>query len=161
MLRGHPSAALPDAIALPDESNIVDLQSNKTVGLLSLAESLTSTNHRHTLVFAAFSGGNMGGGAYRIGGGVSPPTVIYKVEPEFSEEARKAKYQGTVVLSVEVDVSGRPAHLMVLSSLGLGLDQKALEAVAQWRFKPALRDGKPFFSQLADPGTVVTVRLDR
>ena len=45
--------------------------------------------------FGPGSGGGMGGGAYRIGGGVSPPSIIYKVEPEYSEEARKAKFQGT------------------------------------------------------------------
>jgi len=74
-------------------------------------------------------GGNMGGGAYRIGGGVSPPSVILKVEPEYSEEARKAKFQGTVVLFVVVDEKGNPRDLKVMRPLGLGLDQKAIEAV--------------------------------
>ncbi len=75
---------------------------------------------------------------------VIPPKLIYKVEPEFSEEARKAKFQGTVIINAEVDASGRATHLTVISSPGLGLDLKALEAVAQWRFRPAYRDGKPF-----------------
>ena len=74
---------------------------------------------------------------------ITPPRLIYKVEPEFSEEARKAKFQGTVVLSIEVDQSGRTRTLEVVSSPGLGLDRKAIEAVLQWRFRPALRDGKP------------------
>jgi len=64
------------------------------------------------------------------------------VEPEYSEEARKAKWQGTVVLTVIVDEAGRPSHVSVLRSLGLGLDQKAIDAVSQWRFKPGLKDGK-------------------
>jgi periplasmic protein TonB len=89
------------------------------------------------------TGGGFGGGAFRIGGGVSAPSVLSKVEPEYSEEARKAKWQGTVVLSVTVDELGRPKNIRVLRSLGLGLDQKAIEAVSQWRFKPGLKDGKP------------------
>lgn len=88
------------------------------------------------------SGGGFGGGAYRIGGGVSAPSVLSKVEPEYSEEARKAKWQGTVVLSLVVDDQGRPQGLKVLRSLGLGLDQKAIEAVEKWRFKPGMKDGK-------------------
>jgi len=93
--------------------------------------------------FGPGSGGNMGGGAYRIGGGVSPPTVIYKVEPEYSEEARKAKFQGTVVLFVVVDEHGNPRDLKVIRPLGLGLDQKAIEAVEKWKFSPGKKDGKP------------------
>ncbi len=89
------------------------------------------------------SGGNFGGAAYKIGGAVSAPSVLFKVEPEYSEEARKAKWQGSVVLSVIVDAAGRPRNVSVVRSLGLGLDQKAIEAVSQWRFKPGLRDGKP------------------
>ena len=88
------------------------------------------------------SEGGFGGRAYTIGAGVSAPSVLFKVEPEYSEEARKAKWQGTVVLSVIVDEMGRPNHLKVLRSLGLGLDQKAMDAVSQWRFKPGLKDGK-------------------
>jgi periplasmic protein TonB len=89
------------------------------------------------------SGGNMGGGAYRIGGGVSAPSVIFKVEPEYSEEARKAKFQGTVILFVIVDEKGNPRDLKVIRPLGLGLDQKAIEAVEKWKFSPGKKDGKP------------------
>jgi TonB family protein len=93
--------------------------------------------------FGPGTGGGFGGGAYRIGGGVSAPSVLSKVEPEYSEEARKAKWQGTVVLQLVVDDQGRPQNLKVLRSLGLGLDQKAIEAVEKWRFKPGMKDGKP------------------
>lgn len=89
------------------------------------------------------SGGGFGGGAYRIGGGVSAPVVLSKVEPEYSEEARKAKWQGTVVLTLVVDEHGLPQAMKVTRSLGLGLDQKAIEAVSKWRFKPGMKDGKP------------------
>ncbi len=88
-------------------------------------------------------GGGIGGGVYRVGGGVSAPSLIYKKEPEYSEEARKAKYQGTVTLYVEVDPSGKAVNIRVLHSLGLGLDEKAMEAVRQWKFKPGMKDGKP------------------
>ncbi len=89
------------------------------------------------------SGGGIGGGVYRVGGGVSAPLLVYKKEPEYSEEARKAKYQGTVTLYVEVDPSGKAVNIRVLHSLGLGLDEKAMEAVKQWKFKPGMKDGKP------------------
>ncbi len=88
------------------------------------------------------SGGGIGGGAYRIGGGVSPPSILYKVEPEYSEEARKAKFQGTVLLFVVVDEKGMPRDIKILRPLGLGLDQKAVEAVEKWKFSPRA-DGKP------------------
>ncbi len=93
--------------------------------------------------FGPGSGGNMGGGAYRIGGGVSPPSILYKVEPEYSEEARKAKFQGTVLLYVVVDENGKPRDIKILRPLGLGLDQKAVEAVEKWKFSPGKKDGKP------------------
>jgi periplasmic protein TonB len=93
--------------------------------------------------FGPGSGGGMGGGAYRIGGGVSPPSILYKVEPEYSEEARKAKFQGTVLLFVVVDENGKPRDIKILRPLGLGLDQKAVEAVEKWKFSPGKKDGKP------------------
>jgi TonB family protein len=75
--------------------------------------------------------------------GVSAPVPIYKVEPEYSEEARKAKFQGTVVLEIVVDERGYPTNFKFISTLGLGLDEKAVEAVKQWRFRPGMRNGKP------------------
>ena len=89
------------------------------------------------------SGGGFGGGAYRIGGGVSAPSVISKVEPEYSEEARKAKWQGVVELMIVVDEHGLPQQMKVTHAFGLGLDEKAMQAVAKWRFKPGMKDGKP------------------
>lgn len=93
--------------------------------------------------FGPGSGGNLGGGAYRIGGGVSAPTVIYKVEPEYSEEARRSRFQGTVVLQIVVDERGNPRDFQVIQPLGLGLDQKAIEAVRLWKFNPGKKDGRP------------------
>ncbi len=88
-------------------------------------------------------GGGYGGGAYRVGGGVTAPRAIYSPDPEFSEEARKAKYQGTVVLWVVVGVNGRAGEIRVAQSLGMGLDEKAIEAVKTWRFEPARMNGQP------------------
>ena len=88
------------------------------------------------------SGGNYGGGLYRIGGAVSEPKVIYSVDPEFSDEARRAKYQGIVELYVIVDAQGNPQNPRVVRALGMGLDEKAIEAVMKFKFKPALKDGK-------------------
>ncbi len=89
-------------------------------------------------------GGGTGGGPYSVGGNVSAPIPIYKPEPNYSEEARKAKYQGTVVLWIVVDAQGNVSpEIRVVKPLGLGLDEKALEAVRTWKFKPALRNGAP------------------
>jgi len=89
-------------------------------------------------------GGGYGGGVFRPGiGGVTAPRAIYKPDPEYSEEARKAKYQGTVILGMIVDANGRPRGLKVERGLGMGLDEKALEAVRTWKFEPAEKDGKP------------------
>jgi TonB family protein len=93
--------------------------------------------------FGPGSGGGMGGGAYRIGGGVTSPQLLVKVEPEYSEEARKAKFQGAVVLQIIVDEKGNPRDIKIIRPLGLGLDQKAIEAVEKWKFAPGKKDGKP------------------
>jgi len=85
----------------------------------------------------------IGGGAFRVGRGVSSPRVIYQTDPEFSEEARKAKFQGTCVLGLIVDVQGRPTDIHVVSSLGMGLDEKAIESVRNWKFEPGQKDGHP------------------
>ncbi len=87
-------------------------------------------------------GSGIGGGVYRIGGDVSQPTLVLKIEPEYSEQARKAKYSGTVLLSVIIDANGTPRDIHVVRPLGLGLDEKAVEAVSKWRFHPAMKGGK-------------------
>jgi TonB family protein len=80
---------------------------------------------------------------FRVGEGVTPPVLISKVEPQYTEEARQAKFQGTVVLYVEVGPDGRATNIKVQRSLGMGLDEKAIEAVKQWRFAPGMKDGRP------------------
>ena len=86
-------------------------------------------------------GGGIGGGVFRVGGGVSAPRAISTPDPEYSEEARKAKYQGTCVLWLIVGPDGHPRDIKIARSLGLGLDEKAIEAVKQWKFEPAMKDG--------------------
>lgn len=87
-------------------------------------------------------GGGTGGGPYRVGGGVSAPKVLYAPDPEYSEEARKAKYQGTVLLYVVVGPDGKAHEVRVSRALGMGLDEKAVEAVKLWKFEPAHLDGR-------------------
>jgi TonB family protein len=84
-----------------------------------------------------------GGGIYRVGGVVSAPTLLFKVEPMYTDEARAAKYQGTVLVYVEVGPDGYAHNARVIQGLGLGLDEKALEAISQWQFKPGMKNGVP------------------
>lgn len=93
--------------------------------------------------FGPGAGGNYGDGVFNVGNGVSAPRIIYDPDPEYSEEARAAKHQGTVILQGIIGPDGRPRGLRVERSLGMGLDEKALEAVAKWRFDPAKKDGHP------------------
>ncbi len=93
-------------------------------------------------------GGGFGGGVFRVGGGVSAPKVLFAPDPDYSEEARKAKYQGTCILWLIVGPDGRPRDVKVARTLGMGLDQKAVEAVRNWKFEPAMKDGKPVAVQI-------------
>lgn len=95
------------------------------------------------------SGGGIGGGVYKVGGGISAPQAVSAPDPDYTEEARRAKKQGTCVLWLIVDAAGHPRDIKVVRGLGLGLDEKALEAVRQWRFQPALKDGKPVDVQIS------------
>jgi TonB family protein len=74
--------------------------------------------------------------------GTFPPALIHRTSPEYTDQAKAAKWQGTVVLSLTVDETGKPTDIAVKKSLGLGLDAKAVEAVSQWQFRPATKDGK-------------------
>jgi len=84
-------------------------------------------------------GGGTGGGAFRAGvNGVGVPVCLYCPIPQYSDEARKAKYQGTVVLQVTITTDGRAINISVVKGPGLGLEEKAIEAVKGWKFKPAV-----------------------
>jgi periplasmic protein TonB len=94
------------------------------------------------------SDGNVGGGVRQVGGGVSAPVLLYKVDPEFTDEARKAKLSGNVLVNLWVDEKGNPLHVHVLRGLGMGLDERAVAAVKLYRFKPALENGKPVMVEM-------------
>jgi TonB family protein len=107
--------------------------------------------------YGAGYGGGAGGGLYRIGGGVSAPVPLNNVEAEFSDEARRAKYQGECLVGLIVDTQGNPQNIHIVRSLGMGLDEKAVEAVRKYKFRPAMKDGK---TPVAVPMTVaVNFRL--
>jgi TonB family protein len=89
------------------------------------------------------SGGGTGGGIYSVGGGVTEPRIRYRLDPEYSDDARKARAQGTVELLIVVREDGTVDFQNVTKRLGYGLDQKAIDAVRKWRFEPGKKDGKP------------------
>jgi periplasmic protein TonB len=95
------------------------------------------------------TGGGIGGGVYKVGGGISAPQAISTPDPEYTEEARNAKTQGTCVLWLIVDANGNPRDIRVVRGLGFGLDARAIAAVKQWRFQPAMKDGRPVNVQIS------------
>ncbi len=160
----HPKLEVPPEIAIPPE---VQLASNKMPNLGDpMAHAVIPSNGTgsgsgmgtgdgggvgpgHGPGYGPGSGGGTGGGVFHMGSGAAPPRAIYSPEPEFSDEARKAKYQGVVTLGVIVEPDGRPTNIRVLNSLGMGLDEKAIETVKTWRFEPAMKDGKPVRFEIA------------
>ena len=90
-----------------------------------------------------------GGDTFRMGKGVIQPRVIYQTDPEFSEEARKAKYQGHCVLGLVVDANGHPTNIRVLTALGMGLDEKAIESIKNWKFEPGKKNGHDVAVEIA------------
>jgi TonB family protein len=81
--------------------------------------------------------------AMHIGGNIKKPIVIYQANPEYSQQAKAAKFSGNVEVYLWVDTNGRPSHIRVVKGVGMGLDEKAVQAVRQYRFEPATLDGKP------------------
>lgn len=94
------------------------------------------------------SGGGYGGGVMSVGGGVSAPQLIHSVDPDFTDQARRANLQGIVSIQLIVDGQGNPQDIHVVRRLGMGLDQKAVEAVRQYKFRPAMYQGHPVAVQL-------------
>ena len=80
---------------------------------------------------------------FHIGGGITAPILVNEVLPEYSEEGRKARFQGTVVLNTIIREDGSVQVMRIVRGIGFGLDQNAINAVLQWKFKPARRNGKP------------------
>jgi protein TonB len=88
-------------------------------------------------------GGGTGGGPYRGGSGIAPPRLLHEVKPDYTEEARRRGTEGDVVLEIVVRQNGSVGDVKVLRGMGYGLDQRAIDAVRQWRFSPANRLGQP------------------
>jgi TonB family protein len=142
LYRGALAAAEPDSTA---QATTLDfyaqyLNNHERAGEASALETRAKTIHAARAkalspVMASWSQ------ALRVGGGVTAPSLLYKVEPEYSEEARSAKLQGTVLLKVVVDTDGLAKDIQVVKSIGMGLDEQAVVAVTQWKFKPSTKDG--------------------
>ena len=148
-LRIDPTLALPD-VKLPDNPNLPNIGVHDSVNV-SLLSNGPGTR-------AGIGVGDNGGigphngpgwgpgegpGIYSPGGEVSEPVALFTPEAEFSDEARRAKYQGVCMISIIVDTHGNAVNPRILRSLGMGLDEKALAAVSRYRFKPAMRHGQP------------------
>jgi protein TonB len=148
-----PSIMMPQQIKLPDNPNMPNfgMQNSPNVSLASQGGGSGSgfgsgsgggIGSGNGNGVGPGEGGGYGGGLMHLGGGVSAPVLIYDPDPEFSDEARRAKYQGVCVVGLIVDAQGNPQQVKVVRPLGMGLDEKALEAVRQYKFKPAMYKGK-------------------
>jgi TonB family protein len=152
-LTQDPAIVMPKDLKLPDNdlpnlgdprSNVVGLAANGSGELGGMGTgSRGGIGSGDGNGYGPGDSGGYGGGPYRVGGGVSPPQLVFGPDPEFSDEARRAKFQGTCVVSVVVDANGKTQHPHVIGHLGMGLDEKALDAVKQYRFIPAKLAGKP------------------
>lgn len=157
----HPKLASEpsEPVKIPDSSNLPNLgmSSSPQIALASQGRGSGSgfgsglgggLGVGHGTGAGTGSGGGYGGGLMSVGGGVSAPVVVHSVEPEFTPEARAANFQGSVSIQLIVDSQGNPQNVRVIRHLGMGLDEKAIEAVRQYRFKPALYQGHPVAVQM-------------
>lgn len=155
-LQVDPTVLGPPQIKLPQSDRIGDLMSHNVVipsngtgsrsGMGS--NSGTGIGDGGDGGVGPGSRGGFGGETFRPGNGVSAPRAIYDPDPEYSDEARRAKYQGTVVLALVVDASGHARDIRIARSLGMGLDDKAIAAVEKWRFAPGMKDGHAVATQV-------------
>jgi TonB family protein len=144
----HPALTMdPSLVAAPDAWAAPTGAIGNPLGAIGGGGGLGSGgglgNGRGTGVGNGSGPGAGGAGVFSVGNGVTPPELVSKVEPEYSEEARKAKYSGSVLLSIVVNTDGKAEDIRVMKSLGMGLDEKAIEAVQKWRFRPGKNKGVP------------------
>jgi TonB family protein len=147
----EPTVVMPQAVKLPDNNMPnVGLPQSPQIALASQGGGSGSgfgqgsgggLGSGHGNGIGPGSGGGYGGGVMSVGGGVAAPQVIHSVDPEFSDEARREKYAGAVAIQLIVDTNGNPQNIQVVRHLGMGLDEKAIEAVRQYKFKPAMYQG--------------------
>jgi periplasmic protein TonB len=140
-----PTLGNPDAIPMPSAPPSNGVGSGGGIG----SGSGSGVGVGHGPGVGAGSGGGFGGGVYKVGGGISAPQALATPDPEYTDEARNAKAEGTCILWLIVDDKGLPRDIRVVRGLGFGLDAKAIEAVKQWRFQPALKDGHPVNVQIS------------
>ena len=155
-LQAAPTVLGPPDLKLPQSNQVGDLFSPHVMPSNGTGSRSGVGDNSGTGIGGGDGGGvglgsraGFGGAVYRPGNGVSAPHALFDPDPEYSDEARKAKYQGNVVLSVIVDATGNVRDLRVARSLGMGLDQKAIDAVRKWRFAPGTKDGHPVAVQVS------------
>lgn len=156
----NPRLPQPAAIQVPQKINLPQNTNMPNVGMpnspqIALASQGPGSNSGfgstmgggigagHGAGLGSGVGGGYGGGVMSVGAGVSAPVLIHQVQPEFTDEARQAKLEGTVEIQLIVNAYGNPENIVIVRHLGMGLDQKAIDAVRQYRFKPAVFQGHP------------------
>jgi periplasmic protein TonB len=152
-LQQEPAILLPKDIKVPDNdmpnlgdprTNVVGMAANGSGEMGGMgAGSRGGIGPGDGNGYGPGNNGGYGGGVYQVGGGVSAPELVFAPDPEFSDEARRAKFQGACVVALVVDAKGNAQQVRVIRHLGMGLDQKAVDAVKQYKFKPAKLHGKP------------------
>jgi periplasmic protein TonB len=147
-LRIEPTIEVQSDVKMASSLPQIGVASSPLVGMSMGDGSGTGLGRGNGAGLGPGSDGNVGGGVRQVGGGVSAPVLLYKVEPEFTEEARKAKLSGNVLVNLWVDEKGNPLHVHVLRGLGMGLDERAVAAVKLYRFKPAMENGKPVMVEM-------------
>lgn len=125
-----------DAGTAVEEYRIAKQLNPESPGFGALCDGLTRDTEKGSVKW-------LGAMPYTVGGDVSPPTAVYKPDPPYSEEARKARYKGVLLLIVVIGADGQVQDVRVVKPLGHGLDESAIKTVRTWQFKPALRDGIP------------------
>lgn len=140
-----PNLGVPSAAAMPSAPPSNGTGSGAGIG----SGSGGGVGVGHGAGVGAGSGGGIGGGVFKVGGGISAPEPVSTPDPEYTEQARIAKTQGTCILWLIVDDQGRPRDIRIVRGLGMGLDAKAIEAVKQWKFQPAMKDGRPVNVQIS------------
>lgn len=141
-----PSIDIQNDVTIPTDTKLPNfgVSSSKNVQLASGGNgSGTGLGSGHGGGYGPGYGGNIGGGVYRVGGGTTAPVPIFQPDAEFSDEARRNKYQGVCIVEIIVDARGVPQNPRVVRALGEGLDEKAIEAVMRYKFRPGMKGGKP------------------
>lgn len=155
-LQAQPTVLGPPDLKLPQSNQIGDLFSRNVMPSNGTGSRGGIGDSSGTGIGVGEGGGvgpgylaGYGDGVYRPGRGVSTPRALYDPDPEYSDEARRAKYQGNVLLSLVVDATGHVRDIHVARSLGMGLDEKAIEAVRKWKFAPGMKEGHPVAVQVS------------